>query len=96
MAIAALLSLTSTASAEPPASASAQHAEPPPAKPRVSTSPETLPGAPNRTRTRPDRRASAAEDQPPLTRAAERARIDRMSPSRWLAHFGDVSIERRD
>ena len=30
------------------------------------------------------------------TRAAERERIAAMSPTRWLARFGEVSVDARD
>ena len=35
-------------------------------------------------------------DDPPLTRAATQLHIDEMSPTRWLARFGNVSIGPRD
>jgi hypothetical protein len=40
--------------------------------------------------------ANATPDRPPLTRAATRLRIEEMSPLRWLAHYGDVSIGHRE
>jgi hypothetical protein len=39
---------------------------------------------------------SAAPELPPLTRAAARLRIEEMSPVRWLAHYGNVSIGQRE
>jgi hypothetical protein len=35
------------------------------------------------------------EDEPPLTRAAARQRIETMSPTRWLERFGPVTVDRR-
>ena len=35
-------------------------------------------------------------DDPPLTRAATQRRIDEMSPTRWLARYGSVSIGQRE
>jgi hypothetical protein len=95
LAIAALLGLASPAGAEPPDRAPTLGSETPP-KPRVSTSPETMPEAPNRMASELDRPRRVVDDGPPLTRAATRERLARMSPTHWLAHFGDVSIERHD
>ena len=48
--------------------------------PTANTTPST-PGTPN---------------VPPLTRAATRLRIEEMSPVRWLANYGIVSIGQRE
>jgi hypothetical protein len=62
----------------------------------VSTSPSP-PAAPARfagvSSTPP---ANTAPDVPPLTRAAARVRIEEMSPIRWLANYGNVSIGQRE
>ena len=42
---------------------------------------------------RGDALAVGIEGGVPLTRAANRLRIDRMSPERWLAGFGEVEVE---
>jgi len=39
---------------------------------------------------------SVAPEPLPLTRAAARLRIEEMSPVRWLAHYGNVSIAQRE
>lgn len=68
-------------------------AEPPDA--RVAASPEpdaSLAPAPSG----PSARANAAEEPPPLTRAAARRRVETISPMPWLVRFGPVSLERRE
>ena len=35
-------------------------------------------------------------DTPPLTRAAERQRVEQISPVSWLSRFGEVRVERND
>ncbi len=42
------------------------------------------------------RTTGTGNDQPPLTRAAARHRVDGISPAAWLGRFGPVSIERRE
>lgn len=39
---------------------------------------------------------AGANQEPPLTRAAAQLHIDQMSPTRWLAQFGSVSIGHRE
>lgn len=99
LAIAALLSLASPAYAEPSEPAGEQREQSQAEreqKPRVSMSPEA-PTTPADRSTPSDARAiRVGEDEPPLTRAAERERVERISPTRWLTHYGDVSIDRRD
>lgn len=62
---------------------------------RVSTSPEdhALSNAPAE---RPARPMRVLEDEPPLTRAAARQRVETMSPARWLERFGPVTVERHE
>ncbi|MFO0689880.1 MAG: hypothetical protein U0900_14380 [Myxococcota bacterium] len=62
---------------------------------RVSTSPEDHPPASAAT-ARPARPMRVVEDEPPLTRAAARQRVESMSPAQWLERFGPVVIERRN
>jgi hypothetical protein len=65
------------------------------AKARVSMSVAAHAGSP----TPPSavmRTTGTGNDQPPLTRAAARQRVDGISPAAWLARFGLVSIERRE
>lgn len=95
LAIAALLSLASTASAEPPERSGEQRMQSE-RKPRVSMSPEALPATTSHPTATLDPTRRTPDEEPPLTRAATRQRVDRMSPTRWLAHYGDVSIERRE
>jgi hypothetical protein len=72
---------------------------PPPTVQLASTSSDTSvstfrqPDDPQSPRTR--KRASVVgSDAPlPLTRAASRARIERMTPMGWLAGFGDVNVD---
>ncbi len=60
----------------------------------VSTSPSTSEAlvAINRSQPFASMDAEAAAPIRPLTRAATQARIDRMSPLRWLSRFGHVSV----
>lgn len=62
---------------------------------RVSTSPEAHPVGSSAT-TRPARPMRVIEDEPPLTRAAARQRVESMSPAQWLERFGPVVVERRE
>lgn len=55
----------------------------------VSTSPVDL-AEPDSTQQQPT--ATRSVNGPPLTRAASQLRIKEMSPTRWLAQFGNVSI----
>jgi len=55
----------------------------------VSTSPTDL-VEPGSTDAQPT--TAGSTDDPPLTRAATKLRIDEMSPTRWLSQFGNVSI----
>jgi hypothetical protein len=59
----------------------------------VSTSPieGTVPGSLESASPR-----NPANEAPPLTRAATQRRIEEMSPARWLARYGHVSIDQRD
>lgn len=62
---------------------------------RVSTSPEdhassTAPAL------RPARPMRVRSNEPPLTRAAARQRVETMSPARWLERFGPVVVERSE
>lgn len=62
---------------------------------RVSTSPE----GPSNARPpggRVPRAMRVLDDDPPLTRAAARLRVETMSPARWLEHYGPVTVERRE
>jgi len=43
-----------------------------------------------------EKRTATTTDAPPLTRAAAQRRIERMSPTRWLARYGEVSIDPAD
>lgn len=63
------------------------------AKARVSMSPEEPAGS-TRSPARSKRGAGTGEDGLPLTRAAARQRVEAMSPTAWLAHYGAISIER--
>ncbi|MBK7949028.1 MAG: hypothetical protein IPK00_09840 [Deltaproteobacteria bacterium] len=62
---------------------------------RVSTSPEehTSSTAPA---LRPSRPMRVLSNEPPLTRAAARQRVETMSPARWLERFGPVVVERHE
>ncbi len=61
---------------------------------RVSTSPDENSGRATATQARPQ--AVETENATPLTRAAARKRIEKISPGPWLARFGPVSVERRE
>jgi hypothetical protein len=72
---------------------------PPPTVQLASTSSDTSgstfrqPDDPQSPRTR-ERASVVGSDAPlPLTRAASRARIERMTPMGWLAGFGDVNVD---
>jgi len=62
---------------------------------RVSTSPDAQ-AAPATAGADPSRPMHVLDREPPLTRAAARHRIEAMSPTAWLAHYGAVTVERRD
>jgi hypothetical protein len=88
---------TGEAVAEPPKLEPAQTttSTSPPTEARVSTSPGSESGAP------PVFGPALATggdglDEEPLTRAAARHRVETASPTKWLARFGSVTVERRD
>ena len=59
----------------------------------VALEPIEAPGAPAAPTAAPPRPRAAASGLP-LTRAEARQRIETMSPMRWLAEFGEVTIAR--
>jgi hypothetical protein len=61
---------------------------------RVSTSPEEDTARATPPQARPH--AAQTENAIPLTRAAARRRVEKISPAPWLARFGPVSLERRE
>jgi hypothetical protein len=61
---------------------------------RVSTSPEENTAMATPPKASPQ--SGDAENATPLTRAAARRRVEKISPVPWLTRFGPVSLERRE
>jgi hypothetical protein len=61
---------------------------------RVSTSPDENTATATPPQAHP--RTAETENAIPLTRAAARRRIEKITPVPWLARFGPVALERRE